>query len=61
MAQDRRQVRIGPVELVQLRMTHPGGELPYRYLSRPRIRQVDLVDDKRLTSLDENRGRRLHS
>ena len=56
----QRQRRIGIGQLMQLRMAHAGRELLDHHMRRPGIRQIDVVDHHRLTSLRQNRGSSLH-
>jgi hypothetical protein len=50
----RRRVRVP--HLVELRMADPGREEADDHLVRPRVRDLDLVDDERLAMPDVHGG-----
>jgi hypothetical protein len=51
---------VGPGCRVQVGVTDAAGDESDEHLTGPRIRQVDLLHDERLTELLEHRGTRLH-
>jgi hypothetical protein len=61
VTEDQGHQWIGPVQLVELRVTDTRGEVAHQHLGWARVRQVNVVDDHRFARLDEDGGGSLHT